>query len=276
MTGFSEKLKASTQSSNSLLCVGLDPVPSKLPGAIASEPDAVLRFNREIIDHTLDLVCAYKPNFGFYGALGTRGWEALAATIAHIPNGIPVIVDAKVGDIGSTAERYAVMLFEELGADATTVNPYMGHDAVEPFLSYRDKGSFLLCLTSNPSANDIEKRTLVSGRTVYEELAALAVEWDRDGNCGLVVGATQSEAILSIRNLAPELPLLVPGVGTQGGDVETTVTAATRPDGCGVLINASRSVIYASSGDNFGSAARSAAMALRDDINQYRPKPATA
>ena len=273
-TSFSEKLAAATASNDSLVCVGLDPVPSRLPDSLRGEPDPVLAFNRRIIDSTSDLVCAYKPNFAFYGALGRAGWDALEATIEHVSDGIPVVVDAKAGDIGSTAERYAVMLFEELGADAATVNPWMGGDAMEPFLAYRDKGIFLLCLTSNPGAADIMKQQLPGGRTVYEEVAARATEWNESGNCGLVVGATQAGAMQSIRALAPELPILVPGVGAQGGDLGTAVRSAARPDGTGLLVNASRSILYASAGRDFAEAARSAAAALREEINQHRARPA--
>ena len=273
-TSFSEKLAAATSSNDSLVCVGLDPVPSRLPESLRGEPDPVFAFNRRIIDSTCDLVCAYKPNFAFYGALGRAGWDALEATIEHVPDGIPVVVDAKAGDIGSTAERYAVMLFEELGADAATANPWMGRDAMEPFLAYRDKGTFLLCLTSNPGAADIMKQQLPGGRMVYEEVAARATQWNESGNCGLVVGATQAGAMQSIRALAPELPILMPGVGAQGGDLETAVRSAARPDGTGLLVNASRSILYASAGEDFASAARSAASALREEINQYRPRPA--
>ncbi len=273
-TSFSEKLAAATSSNDSLVCVGLDPVPSRLPESLRGEPDPVFAFNRRIIDSTCDLVCAYKPNFAFYGALGRAGWDALEATIEHVPDGIPVVVDAKAGDIGSTAERYAVMLFEELGADAATANPWMGRDAMEPFLAYRDKGTFLLCLTSNPGAADIMGRQLRGGRMVYEEVAARATQWNESGNCGLVVGATRAGAMQSIRALAPELPILMPGVGAQGGDLETAVRSAARPDGTGLLVNASRSILYASAGEDFASAARSAASALREEINQYRPRPA--
>ena len=273
-TSFSAKLAAATASNDSLVCIGLDPLPSRLPESLRGDPDPVLAFNRRIIDSTCDLVCAYKPNFAFYGALGRAGWDALGATIEHVPDGIPVVVDAKAGDIGSTAERYAVMLFEELGADAATANPWMGRDAMEPFLAYRDKGTFLLCLTSNPGAADIMKQQLPGGRTVYEEVAARATEWNESGNCGLVVGATQAGAMQSIRALAPELPILVPGVGAQGGDLETAVRSAARPDGTGLLVNASRSILYASAGEDFASAARSAAAALREEINQYRARPA--
>ena len=276
-TSFCEKLAESTASNDSLVCVGLDPVPSRLPESLLGEPDPVFAFNRQIIDCTCDLVCAYKPNLAFYGALGRDGWDALKATIDHVPDRIPVILDAKSGDIGSSAERYAVMLFEELGADAATANPYMGGDAMEPFLSYPDKGTFLLCLTSNPGAADIMLQQLPGGRMVFEETALRAREWNESGNCGLVVGATQAGgAMRSVRALAPELPILVPGVGAQGGDVESAVRSAARPDGTGLLVNASRSILYASPGEEFAVAARTAAAALRKEINQYRTHPGAA
>ena len=276
-TSFSEKLAESTASNDSLVCVGLDPVPSRLPESLLGEPDPVFAFNRRIIDCTCDLVCAYKPNLAFYGALGRDGWDALEATIDHVPDRIPVILDAKSGDIGPSAERYAVMFFEELGADAATANPYMGGDAIKPFLAYPDKGTFLLCLTSNPGAADIMLQQLPGGRMVFEEMALRAREWNESGNCGLVVGATQAGgAMRSVRALAPELPILVPGVGAQGGDVESAVRSAARPDGTGLLVNASRSVLYASTGEDFASAARGATAALREEINQYRPHPSGA
>ena len=272
---FSEKLTAAAASNNSLVCIGLDPLPERLPESVQASDLPVFEFNRQIIDATADLVCAYKPNFAFYGALGVAGWQALKATIEHIPRDIPVIVDAKVGDIGSTSERYAAMVFDELQADAVTVNAYMGADAVAPFLSYESKGTFLLCLTSNPGADDLERCALSDGQRVYERVAAKAVAWNSAGNCGLVVGATQSDSMRAIREIAPELPFLVPGVGAQGGDVEQTVRAATRADGYGVLISTSRSVLYASA-DDFATAAREAAAALRDRINQFRQQPAAA
>ena len=273
--GFREKLSAASGANNSLLCVGLDPDPGKLPRDGRGRRLDVLEFNRAIIDATADLVCAYKPNFAFYGALGESGWSTLASTLEHVPNHIPAIVDAKVGDIGNTAERYARMMFDELGAGALTVNPYMGRDAVAPFLSYADRGVFVLCLTSNPGSEDLETLN-VDGRPLYERVAEKAADWDEHGNVGLVVGATKSESLQNLRALAPELPFLIPGVGAQGGDVESAVLYGDTPDSGGIIINASRSVIYASDGSDFQDAARRAAESLRDEIEAARHQPAPA
>ena len=271
---FRHKLAAASRQNDSLLCVGLDPVVDKLPEVVRAEADPVLRFGRDIIEATADLVCAYKPNFAFYGALGESGWRTLKSTLECVPPEIPVILDAKVGDIGSTAEQYARMFYEQLGADALTVNPYMGHDAVAPFLAYGDRGVFLLCLTSNPGSADFQTLP-VHDELLYQRVARQAVTWNtKTGNCGLVVGATRAEMLRDVRGLAPGLPLLIPGVGAQGGDLEATVANGQDADGGGFAINASRSVIYASSEADFAAAARSAATAMRADINRLR-RPAT-
>ena len=272
---FRQKLAAASAKNESLLCVGLDPALEKLPPAMLAETDPIQRFCSEIIDATSDLVCAYKPNFAFFGALGTTGWGTLESILERIPADIPVILDAKVGDIGNTAQQYAQMFFERLGADALTVNPYMGHDAVEPFLAYRNHGVFLLCLTSNPGATDFQTLELGDG-LLYQEVARRAAGWDTENaNCGLVVGATQAKTLVQIRELAPQLPLLVPGVGTQGGDLEAVVANGQDASGGGLIINASRNVIYASSESDFAAAARSAAGAMRAEINRLR-QPAAA
>ena len=266
---FPEKLNKAVARNNSLLCIGLDPDPDKLPASARTRENPVLYFNRQIIDATADLVCAYKPNFAFFGSLGNAGWATLKATLEHIPASIPVILDAKVGDIGSTAEHYARMFLDELGADALTVNPYMGQDAVEPFLKRREKGIFLLCLTSNKGADDFEKQQLADG-PLYQRVARKAREWSPAGNCGLVVGATQPEAIQGIRALVPDRPLLVPGVGAQGGDLEKAVASGQNACGGGILINASRAVLYAAADANFAAAARQVADQLRQQINACR------
>ncbi len=274
-TTFRQKLAAASVQNESLLCVGLDPVVERLPSAMLTEADPVLRFCGEIIEATSDLVCAYKPNFAFFGALGEGGWRTLESTLERIPPHIPVILDAKVGDIGNTARQYARMFFERLGADALTVNPYMGHDAVEPFLAYGDRGVFLVCLTSNPGSADFQTLR-VDDEMLYHSVARRAAAWDQDaGNCGLVVGATKAETLIEVRQLAPELPLLVPGIGTQGGDLEAVVNNGQDAAGGGLVINASRSIMYASSEADFGTAARSAATTMRADINSLR-QPATA
>ena len=269
---FLKKLAQSITRNDSLLCVGLDPDPARLPASAKSRPDPVLYFNQQIIDATADLVGAYKPNFAFYGALGASGWTILKNTLAHIPESIPVIIDAKVGDIGNTAEKYAEMFLDQLGADALTVNPYMGEDAVLPFLQREDRGVFLLCLTSNKGADDFEKQSLEDG-PLYQRVARKAREWNTAGNCGLVVGATQPEAIQGIRALVPDMPFLIPGVGAQGGDLEAAVVGGQDRAGKGVLINASRAVLYASEGEDFAAAARQAAARIREDINRFRTGP---
>jgi orotidine-5'-phosphate decarboxylase len=252
---------------DSFLCIGLDPVAAKLPSQLKG---SVLDFTKAIIDATADLVCCYKPNFAFYGSLGEAGWSILRATMEHIPPSVPIIVDAKVGDIGSTAERYAHMFFSELGADALTVNPYMGHDAVEPFLLHEDRGILLLCLTSNKGAEDLETLVVDDGRPLFERVAEKATAWNTRGNIGLVVGATRAESIRDLRALAADLPFLIPGVGAQGGDLESAVVEGQLASGGGVIINASRSVIYASDGVDFQEAARNAALALHSDIKAAR------
>ncbi|MEE2659841.1 MAG: orotidine-5'-phosphate decarboxylase [Candidatus Latescibacterota bacterium] len=268
---FSAKLAGAVERNNSLLCVGLDPVPGRLPEGLPRDASGVAEFNRQLVAATCDVACAYKPNFAFYGALGAAGFEALAQTIEAVPDHVPVIFDAKVGDIDSTAERYAHMIFDELGTDAVTVNPYMGGDTVAPLLGRADRCVFLVCLTSNPGAADFELLES-SGRPLCEHVAERAATWDEqfEGECGLVVGATKPESMARIRALAPSLPFLVPGVGAQGGDLEGAVTAGLRGDGAGLLINASRSITYVSAGKDFAAAAAEAARELRDQINQYR------
>ena len=213
-------------------------------------------FLREVISATQDLVCAYKPNIAFYEALGERGWRVLKDTIEAIPDSIPVILDAKRGDIGNTAKMYAKAYFEDLGVDAVTVNPYMGFDAVEPFLKYG--AAFVLCITTNPSAGDFQFLR-AGGKPLYLWVAKKAVEWAQSGEVGLVAGATRPEAIREVREVAPRLPLLIPGVGAQRGDLEASVREGLDGEGRGVIVNVSRAVLYASSDSDFAEAARKAA-----------------
>ncbi len=261
---FQEKLRAAVEKNNSLLCVGLDTDLDRLP-----EGMSIPEFNRAIIDATHDIVCAYKPNLAFYEVGGRKGMEALDETLAHIPADIPVIGDAKRGDIGNTAMYYARALFDVLGFDAATVNPYLGYDSVEPFLRYVDKGVFLLCRTSNRSARDFQDLKS-DGRPLYEHVALRALEWNTHDNLGLVVGATYPDELGSIRAICPSLPLLIPGVGSQGGDLEAVVDHGLDASSAGALINVSRAVLYASAEADFAEAARRAAMQLRDRINRRR------
>jgi orotidine-5'-phosphate decarboxylase len=260
---FIERLDAAAKKNQSLVCVGLDPWRPSMPIA------DIATFNKAIIEATHDLVCAYKPNSGFYEAEGFDGLRALEATIAAVPDGIPVILDAKRGDIGSTAEAYAKAAFEVWGADAVTVNPYMGGDTLEPFLAYEDRGVFVLTRTSNPGASDFQELVL-GGRPLYELVAERVQEMNTRRNAGLVVGATASEELARVRAIAPEMPILIPGIGTQGGDLESSIRNGADTRGLGAIVNASRSVIYASKGADFAEAARAAATKLRDDINSVR------
>lgn len=268
---FVEKLLNASRKNNSLVCVGLDTDPQKIPKHLLTEEYPTLAFNQKIIDSTSDLVCAYKPNMAFYEAQGSRGWESLRRTCEYIPEEIPVIIDAKRGDIGNTARMYARALFEELRGDAITVNPYMGQDAVSPFLEYEGKCAFVLCLTSNEGAKDFQL-SKVDGKPLYEIVAEKVLSWNEKGNCGLVVGATHPEQLKRIREIAPSLPFLIPGIGAQAGDVESTVKFGTDENGELAIINSSRGILYASSQEDFDQAARNEALRLRDSINLHRGK----
>ena len=266
--GFFDKLERAAQRNGSLLCVGLDPDPAQMPVS------DVAAFNRAIIEATAGLVCAYKPNLAFYEALGERGLAALRDTLAAIPSDIPVIADGKRSDIGNTAKAYARALFDELGVDAATVNPYLGGDAVEPFLEREEKAAFILCRTSNPGARDFQDLLVSTGderpaKPLYRVVAERVMSWDSHGNVGLVVGATQTERLAEVRSAAPDLPFLIPGVGAQGGDLEAGVRAAAndRPDR-GFIINVSRSVLYASSNNDYVAAARREAETLRARVEK--------
>jgi orotidine-5'-phosphate decarboxylase len=261
---FVSRLLEAGRKNNSLLCVGLDPDPSKLP------VKDVFEFNRAIIDATADLVCAYKPNLAFYEALGIRGLQALKKTVDYVPRGIPVIGDAKRGDIGNTAAAYARALFGYYKFDAVTLNPYLGFDAIEPFLDYKDKGVFVLCRTSNSSASDFQDLVDNYGMKFYQSVALRAQDWNSGGDIGLVVGATYPEDLREIRRLCPDMPILIPGIGAQGGDLERSVKYGTDAGHEKAVIVAARQVLYASKGGDFAAAARRAALQIRDDINRYR------
>ncbi|HEX2924412.1 MAG TPA: orotidine-5'-phosphate decarboxylase [Chloroflexota bacterium] len=273
MSRFIDRLLESSRRSNSLLCVGLDVNPERVPEPLRGRGDWVARFNRGIIEATSDLVCAYKPNLAFYEALGEEGMEGLRQTLKAMPQGVLVIGDAKRGDVGHTASAYARALFDQFGFDAITVSPYMGKDSVEPFLGREDRGVFVLCKTSNPGSMDFQNLSCMApeGRLpLYQLVAMRARHWNSRGNVGLVVGATFPQELGAVRGLAPDLPLLIPGVGAQAGDLERTVLDGTDAAGELAVINSSRQIIFASSGDDWQEAARSAAARLRDSINGYR------
>jgi orotidine-5'-phosphate decarboxylase len=273
MSGFIEQLRRAWQRSDSLACVGLDPEIERFPRHIAAEPSPIFQFNRAIIDATADLVCAYKPQFAHYAAYEAE--DQLERTIEYIHKthpGVPVILDAKRGDVGNTAERYAIEAFERYGADAVTVNPYLGGDALEPFLRHADKGVAILCRTSNPGARDLQD-LVIGARKLYQVVAELTAQrWNSRGNCLLVVGATYPGDLAEVRALVGDMPLLVPGVGAQRGDVSQAVQNGQTAQGTGLIISSSRGILYASSGEDFAGAARAATQQLRGEINSSRTR----
>ena len=268
--GFVAKLTRSVERSGSLLCVGLDPGFAKLPASAHDQ----FEFNKAIIDATHDLVCVYKPNPAFYEARGAEGVAALKRTCDYIkatyPE-VPIIVDAKRGDIGNTNAGYVEYVFDYLGADAVTVAPYMGSESLGKFLERSDKGIIVLCRTSNPGAAEFQD-LLVDGEKLYVHVARQVVNaWNERGTCLLVVGATYPDELREVREIVgPDMPLLIPGVGAQGGDVASTMQAGLGADERGLIISSSRGILFASSGDDFADAARAEAMKLRDEINEYR------
>lgn len=269
---FITDLAAAWQKNNSLLCVGLDPDLSKFPAHLREQPDAIYQFCKAIVDATADLVCAFKPQIAYFA--GESAEDQLEALIDYIHleyPGVPVILDAKRGDIGATAAQYGREAFVRFQADALTVNPYMGFDSVEPYLEYSDCGLIVLCRTSNPGGSDLQNLTVEGGRKLYQHVAELvATKWNKHGQAALVVGATFPAELAEVRRIVGELPLLVPGIGAQGGDVLATVRAGRDSRGAGLMINSSRAILYAGKGEDFAAAARAAAMATRDEINQYR------
>jgi orotidine-5'-phosphate decarboxylase len=274
---FIDKLRHAERLNQSMLCVGLDPEPAKFPGAWKGDASRILDFCTAIVDATRDLVIAYKPQIAYFAS--HRAEDALERLIAHIRQvapEVPVILDAKRGDIGSTAEQYAREAFERYGADAVTLSPFMGFDSIEPYLRHAGKGLILLCRTSNPGGSDLQAQRLGSGDLVYEHIARLAQgPWNTGGQLGLVVGATYPAEIERVRALAPTLPLLIPGIGAQGGDAAATVRAGWRAqDGrtvSPIIVSSSRAVLYAGSGDDFAAAARQAARDARDALNAAKP-----
>jgi orotidine-5'-phosphate decarboxylase len=290
MTAFLKKLQAAQVANDSWVCVGLDPILGRMPEPLLKQDDPFLPFLQAIVDATADLVCAYKPNLGFYLAQGAAGVIALERITAYIPDRIPIILDGKFNDIGHTVQAYAQGAFDRLGVDAVTANPYLGQDGIAPFLTHADKAAFILARTSNQSARDFQDlrfsaplespsplgQRLESARlenpTLYEIVAQQATTWNQrfPGTCGLVVGATYPQELAQVRALAPDLPFLIPGIGAQGGNLEAAVNYGPTGQGIGPVINTSRGVLYASSGDDFADAARRAAGELRQQINARR------
>ncbi len=269
--GFMQQLRQRWVTSGSLVCVGLDPEPAKFPAKFSGDPDAVFAFCRDIADATAEFACAFKPQIAHFAALGAE--DALERLIAHLHAAhpaVPVILDAKRGDIGSTAQRYAVEAFQRYDADAVTVNPYLGRDSVQPFLDHAERGVVILCRTSNPGAGDLQDLD-VGGRPLYQHVAGtIARDWNAHGNCALVVGATWPAQLAEVRAIVGDMPLLVPGVGAQGGDAEAVVRNAKSADGTGLLVSSSRAILYASSGDDYADAAADAARTLRDTLDAAR------
>jgi orotidine-5'-phosphate decarboxylase len=288
--GFLDRLQQTVRQHDSLLCIGLDPELEKLPEPLRGLPpeEAIVAFNREIVNATADVAAGYKPNLAFYEALGPAGMQALRRTVELIPPGTLVVGDAKRGDIDNTMRLYARALFDVYGFGAVTVSPYLGRDALEPFLSRRDRGIFILCRTSNPGAGEIvnlpvdlsaaggpngamEGKTASSrSRPLFLAVAERVRTWNEHKNAGLVVGATFPQELAQVREVCPDLPILLPGVGAQQGDLEASVRAGLDAAGSGLLVVSARQVLYASSGADFATAARRTATTLRDRINRMR------
>ena len=274
---FTQQLQSAWASQGSMLCVGFDPDPKRLPLKLQGKPESIYEFCREIADTTADLVCAFKPQFAYFAS--QRAEDQLEKLIRHLKDQyphIPVILDSKRGDIGSTADHYALEAFERYGADAITVNPYMGFDTIEPYLKHTGKGVIVLCRTSNPGGSDLQFLNITpNGEPLYLHVAELAAQqWNSSGQIGLVVGATFPDEIAKVRSIVGEMPLLIPGIGAQGGDIDATVSAGkvTGKSGTGMIINSSRAILYASSGADFAQAARTVAMNTRDALRNAASK----
>lgn len=268
---FIGRINAAQQANNSLLCVGWDPELDKFPAHLQSQPDALFDFFKAIVDATADLVCCFKPQIAHFAALGAE--DALLRLIQYTQAtypAIPVILDAKRGDIGSTAEKYAQEAFVRYGADAVTLNPYLGKDSIDPFLKFADKGVILLCRTSNPGAEDIQDLDC-NGKPLYQRVAEIiSTQWNANKNCLLVVGATWPQQLAEVRAIVGDMPFLVPGVGAQGGDVEQIIKNGRGKDSNALIISSSRAILYAGNGSDFAEAARAAALKQRDEINRFR------
>ncbi len=272
---FRDQIEAAWAAQGSMLCLGLDPDPKRFPPCLAGTTEPILEFCKAIADSTADLVCAFKPQFAYFASQGAEvQLEKLISYLkTHYPN-IPVILDAKRGDIGSTAEHYAIEAFERYGADAVTVNPYMGKDSVEPYLQYAGKGVIILCRTSNPGGSDLQNLNVSENGALFEKVALLAKEWNQSGQIALVVGATYPAEIARVRSIVGNMPLLIPGIGAQGGDIDATVKSGAIPGhpGVGMIINSSRAILYASAGNDFAKAARKVAEQTRDALRAAQLK----
>jgi orotidine-5'-phosphate decarboxylase len=270
---FIQKLSAAWASNTSLLCVGLDPDISKFPPELAQQPDAISLFCKAMIDATADLACSFKPQIAYFAAMRAEDQlEDICRYIKTAYPAIPLILDAKRGDIGATAEQYAREAFERYEADAVTVNPYMGFDSVAPYMEWKERGAIVLCRTSNPGGSDLQFLN-VDGRPLYQHVAQLVADkWNVNGQCALVVGATFPQELAQVRSIIGDMPLLVPGIGAQGGDVAATVAAGKTADGSGMMINSSRAILYAKplAGERYSDAARRVAIETRDAINACR------
>ena len=273
---FLDKLLAVSRQQNTLLCVGLDPEQERLPSRLRNMPvtRAVTYFCQAIIEATTPYVCAFKPNVAFFEVLGPEGMYVFQNVLKAVPEHIPIIVDAKRGDLGNTARNYASAIFDVYGCDAVTVNPYLGYDSVAPFLAYEEKAIFFLCRTSNPSACDFQDLLVCDEngqeKLLYEVIAQRVQLWNRSGNCGLVVGATYPQELHTIRAMCPDMPILLPGVGAQGGNLEASVLAGVDVSGEKVIISVSRAILYASDDDDYAVSAANEARKLRNRINEAR------
>jgi orotidine-5'-phosphate decarboxylase len=265
---FTESLTAAWAANRSQLCVGLDPDISRFPAHLQGRSDAISVFCKAIIDATADIACAFKPQIAYFAALRAEGQlEDICRYLRERHPQLPIVLDAKRGDIGSTAEQYAREAFERYGAHAVTVNPYMGSDSVTPYLEWQDRGVIVLCRTSNPGGSDLQFLD-VGGKPLYQHVARLVAEkWNGNGQCALVVGATFPAELSQVRAVVGDMPLLIPGIGAQGGDIVSTVRAGRTASGTGMMINSSRAILYAGHGEDFASEARRVAIETRDAIN---------